>query len=214
LEAAQISLLWLDRSLSVERLPYQSIHGIVQGGTDPKLRTFSAKETCERACDGFSIGGLSVGEAQQEMLDTVSICTEILPLNKPRYLMGVGTPLDIVESVDRGVDMFDCVMPTRNARNGTLFTSLGRVQIRKSIYREVDDPIDPACKCHTCLHYSAAYLHHLFKAQEYTAMRLNTIHNLYYYLNLMKRIRQAIVQGEYAAFVRNFRTSNEAGSFS
>jgi queuine tRNA-ribosyltransferase len=209
-EAAKLTLAWLDRALKVERPAHQSLHGIIQGGTDPELRRFSTLETVARDCDGYSIGGLSVGEEPQAMYDAVEICTQDMPKDKTRYLMGVGTPIDLVENVYRGVDMFDCVMPTRNARNGSLFSTQGRIHIRKAKYKEVDEPIDPACDCYTCQHYSAAYLHHLFKCNEYLALRLNTIHNLRYYLNLMKRIRQAIAQDAFGPFYQTFRQGPEA----
>lgn len=209
-DAAIRSLAWLDRSKTVDLPESQSLHGIVQGGIDVNLRKFSAQETIERDCPGYSIGGLSVGEETNAMLDMVEVCNEILPIEKPRYLMGVGTPLDLVENVYRGVDMFDCVMPTRNARNGTLFSTVGRIQIKKVKYKEMDDPIDPNCSCYTCQNYSAAYLHHLFKADEYTAMRLNTIHNLHYYLHLMKRIRASILDGTFTTFYKDFKASPEA----
>jgi len=208
--AANRTLNWLDRSLKVQLRSHQSLHGIVQGGIDPKLRRFSAIETSQRDCMGYSIGGLSVGEEKNAMLDMVDICDEVLPEDKPRYLMGVGSPLDLVENVFRGVDMFDCVLPTRNARNGTLFTTLGKIHIKKVKYKTQNDPIDPNCMCRTCENYSAAYLHHLFKANEYTAMRLNTIHNLHYYLNLMKRMRDAILEGTFLAFYKRFKGSQES----
>ncbi|MEZ4820067.1 MAG: tRNA guanosine(34) transglycosylase Tgt [Bdellovibrionota bacterium] len=209
-DAAIKSLAWLDRSKTVLLPPTQSLHGIVQGGISAKLRKFSALETIQRDCSGYSIGGLSVGEESSAMLDMVDVCNEILPKDKPRYLMGVGTPLDLVENVYRGVDMFDCVMPTRNARNGTLFSTQGRIQIKKAVYKEQDDPIDPDCTCYTCQRYSAAYLHHLFKAGEYSAMRLNSIHNLHYYLTLMKRMRDAIVEGTFLQFYTSFKASIES----
>ena len=182
----------------------QNIFAIIQGGTDRAFREKSATELCQLDFDGFAIGGLSVGEANQEMYDTVEWTAQFMPTDKPRYLMGVGTPEDLVENVERGVDMFDCVMPTRNARNGTLFTSYGKVNIKSARYKEDDSPLDPECGCIVCQNYSKAYLNHLFRAREITYYRLATIHNLYYYLNLMKQMRQAILANGFAEFKREF----------
>jgi queuine tRNA-ribosyltransferase len=178
----------------------QNIFAIIQGGTDNAFREKSAKELCAMDYDGFAIGGLSVGEANQDMYDTVEWTTQFMPTDKPRYLMGVGTPEDLVENVSRGVDMFDCVMPTRNARNGTLFTSFGKVNIKKAEFTTDDGPIDPECECMVCKTYSRSYLRHLYRAREITYFRLGTIHNLYYYLNLMKEMREAILEGRFDAF--------------
>ena len=182
----------------------QNIFAIIQGGTDKAFREKSAKELCAMDYDGFAIGGLSVGEANQDMYDTVAWTTQFMPEEKPRYLMGVGTPEDLVENVARGVDMFDCVMPTRNARNGTLFTSFGKVNIKKAEYTTDEGPVDPECGCMVCQTYSRSYLRHLYRAREITYFRLGTIHNLYYYLNLMKEMREAIVAGEFEAFRESF----------
>ncbi|SFZ97415.1 tRNA-guanine transglycosylase [hydrothermal vent metagenome] len=187
----------------------QNIFAIIQGGTDKAFREKSAKELCAMDFDGFAIGGLSVGEANQDMYDTVEWTTPFMPEDKPRYLMGVGTPEDIVENVERGVDMFDCVMPTRNARNGTLFTSFGKVNIRKAIYTTDEGPIDPECECMVCKTYSRSYLRHLYRARELTYFRLGTIHNLYYYLNLMKQIRAAILEGKFKEFKEEFYAKRE-----
>ena len=145
-----------------------------------------------------------MGEANQDMYDTVEWTTQFMPEDKPRYLMGVGTPEDLVENVSLGVDMFDCVMPTRNARNGTLFTSFGKVNIKKAMYTIDEGPIDPECDCMVCQTYSRSYLRHLFRAREITYFRLGTIHNLYYYLNLMKEMREAITEGRFEAFKKEF----------
>jgi len=182
----------------------QNIFAIIQGGTDKAFREKSAKELCMMDYDGFAIGGLSVGEANQDMYDTVEWTTQFMPTNKPRYLMGVGTPEDLVENVYRGVDMFDCVMPTRNARNGTLFTSFGKFNIKAARYKEDELPIDLECKCMVCQTYSRAYLCHLFRAREITYFRLATIHNLYYYLDLMKQMREAILDENFIKFRENF----------
>ncbi len=182
----------------------QNIFAIIQGGTDKEFREKSARELCAMDFDGFAIGGLSVGEANQDMYDTVEWTTQFMPEDKPRYLMGVGTPEDLVENVYRGVDMFDCVMPTRNARNGTLFTSFGKVNIKSAQYKLDEAPVDPECGCMVCQTYSRAYLNHLFRAREITYFRLATIHNLYYYLNLMSKMREAIVEGRFEEFRREF----------
>lgn len=183
---------------------HQNIFAIIQGGTDKHFRTKSASELCALDFDGFAIGGLSVGEANQEMYDTVEHTTPYMPTDKPRYLMGVGTPEDLIENIDRGVDMFDCVMPTRNARNGTLFTSFGRVNIKGAAFKLDAQPIDPECDCLTCKRYSRAYMHHLFRSKELSYFRLASIHNLHYYLSLMKQARAAIVEDRYAQFKRDF----------
>jgi len=182
----------------------QNIFAIIQGGTDKAFREKSAKELCAMDYDGFAIGGLSVGEANQDMYDTVEWTTQFMPSDKPRYLMGVGTPEDLVENVSRGIDMFDCVMPTRNARNGTLFTSFGKVNIKKAEYTSDANPIDPECECMVCQTYSRSYLRHLYRAREITYFRLGTIHNLYYYLNLMKEMREAILEERFDVFKTEF----------
>jgi len=188
----------------------QNIFAIIQGGTDKAFREKSAKELCAMDYDGFAIGGLSVGEANQDMYDTVEWTTQFMPEDKPRYLMGVGTPEDLVENVSRGIDMFDCVMPTRNARNGTLFTSFGKVNIKKAEYTTDEGPIDPECGCMVCQTYSRSYLRHLFRAREITYFRLGTIHNLYYYLDLMKQMREAITEGRFESFKADFYKKRES----
>lgn len=182
----------------------QNIFAIIQGGTDKAFRAKSAKELCAMDFDGFAIGGLSVGEVNTEMYDTVEWTTQFMPTDKPRYLMGVGTPEDLVENVSRGVDMFDCVMPTRNARNGTLFTSFGKVTIKAKQYETDALPIDPECNCMVCQNYSRSYLRHLFRSHEITYFRLATIHNLYYYLDLMRQMREAILENRFEAFKTEF----------
>jgi len=185
----------------------QNIFAIVQGGIDQEFRKISASELCAMEdFDGFAIGGLSVGELNSQMYDTVEFTTAFIPRDKPRYLMGVGTPEDIVENVERGVDMFDCVMPTRNARNGTLFTSFGKLNIKGAKYILDSDPIDPECDCHTCQNYSRGYLNHLFRAKELTYFRLASLHNLHYYLSLMKQIREAILENRFQEFKKEFYT--------
>jgi queuine tRNA-ribosyltransferase len=182
----------------------QNIFAIIQGGTDKAFRTKSATELCALPYDGFAIGGLSVGEANQDMYDTVEHTTQYMPEDKPRYLMGVGTPEDLIENIERGIDMFDCVMPTRNARNGTLFTSFGKLNIKGAKYKEDEAPIDPECECITCKTYSRAYINHLFRSREIAYFRLATIHNLHYYLNLMKEVRQAILEDRFVEFKTEF----------
>lgn len=182
----------------------QNIFAIIQGGIDFEFRKISATELCELDYDGFAIGGLSVGEANQAMYDTVEFTTEFMPKEKPRYLMGVGTPEDLIENIDRGVDMFDCVMPTRNARNSSLFTTFGRVQIKSAKYKLDTLPIDEKCDCYTCQNYTRAYLHHLYRAKELTYFRLATIHNLHYYLTLMKEAREAILNKKWDEFKKEF----------
>jgi queuine tRNA-ribosyltransferase len=178
--------------------------GIVQGGTFPELRVKSAELTVSIGFDGYAIGGLSVGEPNQTMYEVVATTTPHLPPDRPRYLMGVGTPIDLVECVARGVDMFDCVLPTRNARNGQLFTSEGPLNIKNAQFSEDDGPVDPACSCYTCRTFSRAYLCHLFRAGEMTAGTLNTLHNLSFYLDTMRRIREAIAFGRFEDFRQRF----------
>ena len=182
----------------------QNIFAIIQGGTDREFREKSAKELCRLDFDGFAIGGLSVGESNQDMYSTVEWTTKFMPKDKPRYLMGVGTPEDLVESVARGVDMFDCVMPTRNGRNGTLFTSYGKINIKSAKFKLDKSPIDSECNCMVCKNYSKAYLNHLIRAKEITYFRLATIHNLYYYLNLMREMREAIIENRFSSFRDEF----------
>jgi len=175
--------------------PAQAQFGIIQGGTVPELRTLSVERTLAIGFEAYAIGGLSVGEPAETMYSVVSHTAPQLPADRPRYLMGVGTPLDIVEAVSRGVDLFDCVMPTRNARNGQLFTSEGRLTIKNARFADDGGPPDPACSCYTCRTHSRAYLRHLFVSGEIGAAVLNTIHNLRFYLDTMARVRQAIVFG-------------------
>jgi queuine tRNA-ribosyltransferase len=178
--------------------------GIVQGGTFPDLRRKSAELTVSIGFEGYAIGGLSVGEPNETMYDVVAQTTPYLPADQPRYLMGVGTPLDIVEAVARGIDMFDCVLPTRNARNGQLLTSEGPLNIKNTEFAEDDGPADPACGCYTCRNFSRAYLRHLYRAGEMTGGTLNTLHNLSFYLDTMRRIREAISFGRFEEFRQQF----------
>jgi len=185
--------------------PRQAQFGIVQGGVIPELREESARETVALRFEAYAIGGLSVGEPIDLMYDIVSQTTGWLPENRPRYLMGTGTPEDLVECVSRGIDLFDCVLPTRNARNGQLFTSQGRINIDNARFAEDDGPVDPACGCYTCRNFSRAYLRHLFNAREMNAGALNTLHNLNFYLDTIRRIREAIRFGRFESFRRTFQ---------
>lgn len=185
------------------QLPAQSsqlLFAIVQGGMHPDLRKRSAEQLIEIGFDGYAIGGLSVGEPNEVMYKILEEVVPILPEDKPRYLMGVGTPQDILEAVERGVDMFDCVLPTRNARHGHLFTSQGVIRIKREEFKEDFSPLDPECECYTCKHFTKAYLRHLHVAGEILGLRLNTMHNIAYYLNLMKQIRLAIEEGRFDEF--------------
>jgi queuine tRNA-ribosyltransferase len=182
-------------SLLLVTNPGQAQFGIIQGGTVPELRTLSVERTLAIGFEAYAIGGLSVGEPADTMYSVVAHTVPQLPADRPRYLMGVGTPLDIVEAVSRGIDLFDCVMPTRNARNGQLFTSEGRLAIKNARFADDAGPLDPACGCYTCRTHSRAYLRHLFVSGEIGAAVLNTIHNLRFYLDTMARVRQAIVFG-------------------
>ncbi len=184
--------------------PGQVQFGIVQGGVYADLRRESAASLADLDFPGYAIGGLSVGEPNEVMYDIVGGVAPHLPAEKPRYLMGVGTPADIVEAVDRGIDLFDCVMPTRNARNGQLFTRQGPLNIKNARFAEDDLPPDPECGCYTCTHFSRAYLRHLYVAGEMTGSILNTVHNVSFYLDTMRRIRQAISLGTFAAFKHDF----------
>ena len=187
--------------------PGQAQFGIVQGGVFQELRDASADATAALGFEGYAIGGLSVGEPVDVMYDVTRQTAARLPAGQPRYLMGAGTPQDLVECVARGIDMFDCVMPTRNARNGQLFTSEGRVNIKNARYAEDDGPLDPRCGCYTCRHHSRAYLRHLYLAGEMTAAALNTLHNLTFYLDLMRSIREAIAFRTFDNFRQEFLRS-------
>ena len=177
------------------------LFGITQGGFFKDLRRRSVEEICALDCDGFAIGGLSVGEGKAEMYDLLYHTAPLLPTDKPRYLMGVGTPLDIAHGIHAGVDMFDCVLPTRNARNGTLYTSLGKVNIKRKEYAEDYSPLDPACDCYTCRTFSRAYLRHLYVSKELLSFRLNSLHNLTHFLRLAREARRAVLENRCAAFL-------------
>jgi len=185
--------------------PGQAQFGIVQGGVHPALRTESVERTVAIGFDGYAIGGLSVGEPVEVMYEVIGHTAPLLPEDRPRYLMGTGMPDDLIESVARGVDLFDCVLPTRNARNGQLLTSRGPLAIKNARYAEDLSPPDPDCGCYTCRHFSRAYLRHLYLSGEMTAATLNTLHNLYFYLDTMRRIREAIVFGSFERLRQEFR---------
>jgi len=184
--------------------PGQMLFGINQGAIFPDLRIHNMKQIAELELDGYAIGGLAVGESHQEMYDTIELVEEHMPKDKPRYLMGVGTPSNIIEGVYRGMDFFDCVMPTRNGRHGHYFTWEGVLNINNAKYAEDDGPIDPQCDCPVCRNYSRAYIRHLLKAEEILAMRCGAIHNLYFYNNLMKKIRDELDKGTFLAFRDEF----------
>tara|TARA_B100001964_G_scaffold225488_1_gene273369 strand:- start:68 stop:1138 length:1071 start_codon:yes stop_codon:yes gene_type:complete len=190
----KLSSRWAARCKTAHQLESQSLFGIIQGGMYKDLRTQSTKEITEIGFPGYAIGGLSVGEEKNIMYDIAAHTAEYLPKNKPRYLMGVGTPEDLRQCSGMGVDMFDCVMPSRNARNGSLFTSQGKINIRNLQYKTDDSPLDPECACYTCKNYSRAYLRHLFIADEIFVMRLNTLHNISFYQKRMQSIRDAILE--------------------
>jgi queuine tRNA-ribosyltransferase len=200
----RLSLRWAQRSKTAHGDNPNALFGIVQGGMYEHLRQESIDGLIDIGFDGYAIGGLSVGEPKEEMMQTLDAIHRKMPVDKPRYLMGVGTPEDLVEAVRRGIDMFDCVMPTRNARNGHLFTTFGVVKIRNSQYEFDTNPIDESCICYTCQNYSRAYLRHLDKCKEMLGSRLNTLHNLHYYLNLMQELRDAIAKKELDIFVKRF----------
>ena len=216
-EAAQsmrMSLRWARRSrneFDAQENP-NALFGIVQGGMFEDLRDESLAGLNEIGFDGIAIGGLSVGEPKEDMMRVLQHIGPRLPAHKPHYLMGVGTPEDLVEGVNNGIDMFDCVMPTRNARNGWLFTRFGDVKIKNARYKNEDGPLDDSCGCYTCRNFSRAYLHHLHRAGEILGARLNTVHNLFYYLDLMRQARDAIDAGAFQAFRVRFHAERARGA--
>ena len=195
---------WAKRCLQVRRENDPALFAIVQGGVHRDLREKSVQTLVGMEFQGYAIGGLSVGEPRSTMLDVLKWTTPSLPVNSPRYLMGVGTPEDIIDGVMLGVDFFDCVLPTRNARNGSLFTSSGKISIKQAQYAEDEKPVDEACSCYTCRHYSRAYLRHLYLSKEILSSRLNTIHNLFYYINLLRKIREAIQEDRFLDFYQSY----------
>jgi queuine tRNA-ribosyltransferase len=204
---------WAKRCAAAQKTVDPALFGIVQGSTFPDLRRESAEGLVSLDLDGYAIGGLSVGEPSDVMLEVLEATVPLMPQRLPRYLMGVGTPVDIVDGVVRGVDMFDCVLPTRNARNGTLFTSFGSINIRNARYRDDPEPVDSACSCEVCSNYSRSYLRHLIQEKEIYGHRLSTIHNLAFYQRLMADLREAIREGKlstyYGQFLARMEDSND-----
>lgn len=208
-EATALTSRWARRCRNAQSETGQLLFGIVQGGMYPDLRKQAVGELMDIGFDGYALGGLSVGEPKELMLEMLAQTVPHLPGDYPVYLMGVGTPEDLVEGVYHGVDMFDCVMPTRNARNGMLFTSSGRLVIKNSRYRDDHRPVDEQCNCYTCRHYSRAYLRHLFQCHELLACQLNSIHNLHYYCSLMAAMRKAVFEDRFLEFRRAFYRQRE-----
>jgi len=204
-DALELTTRWAKRCKKAwEDNGENALFGIVQGGMMKDLREISADALVEIGFNGYAIGGLSVGEPKDIMLEMADYTLPRLPVSKPKYVMGVGTPEDLIELVALGADMFDCVIPTRNARNGQMFTKYGTINICNSRFKYDTEPIESGCKCYTCRNYSRAYLRHLYMAKELLAYRLNTIHNIYYYISLMKHMRRAICQGEFDEFRKDF----------
>ncbi len=203
-QSMELSLRWAVRSREAHGDNPSALFGIVQGGMHERPRAESLAGLTRIGFDGYAVGGLSVGEPEADRLRMLEFLSDKLPTDRPRYLMGVGTPSDIVAAVRRGIDMFDCVMPTRNARNGYLFTHQGIVKVRNAVNRTDEGPLDPLCDCYCCRNYSRAYLHHLDKCKEILGARLGTIHNLHYYQTLMRGLREAIAAGRLDGFVRDF----------
>jgi len=196
----ELTIRWAKRCKKAKNRKDQALFGILQGGIYPDLRREGAIRLIEIGFDGYALGGLSVGEEKDRMFEVIGVTAQLLPEEMPRYLMGVGTPEDLLDAVSMGMDIFDCVMPTRNARNGTLFTGSGKLIIKNARYKMDGNPIEPGCLCYTCKNYSRAYLRHLFMNEGLLALRLNTIHNLYFYLNLMREIRKAIAEDRFEGF--------------
>jgi queuine tRNA-ribosyltransferase len=201
---------WAERCRAAQRRTDQALYGIVQGGVFPDLRAQSAEFLSKLEFPGYAIGGLSVGESKAEMHQILEVVHPLLPRHKPRYLMGVGSPEDLFECVARGIDQFDCVLPTRIARNGAVFTHQGRINLRNARFARDKNPIEAGCQCYTCRTFSLAYLRHLLIAGEILALRLTTIHNLHFMLELMRRIRRSIMDGSFAAYKENFLANYQA----
>ena len=202
-ESIELTYRWAKRSFEA-RKSNNALFGIVQGAQFEDLRRLSAEMTTQIDFDGFAIGGLSVGETKEVMYEMVSVVSPLLPKEKPRYLMGVGDPLDLLNCIENGIDMFDCVLPTRNARNGSLFTFNGPVSIKQERYKEDPEPIDPDCQCEVCRNYSRAYLRHLYKANEILSSRLNTYHNLWFFKKFTEEMREAILEGRFVQYKKEF----------
>jgi queuine tRNA-ribosyltransferase len=205
----QRTLKWSRRCRESHRASHQALFGIVQGGMYSDLRQKGVEVLVEIGFDGYALGGLSVGENKESMARVIGETAPLLPENLPRYVMGLGMPRDMIEAVREGVDMFDCVLPTRNARNGMLFTRSGKMAIKNAKYAEDPSPIEPGCPCYTCRNYSRAYLRHLYFAEEILAFRLNTIHNLHFYLTFMGEMRQAIAEDRLDGFIQDFNSMGE-----
>jgi len=195
---------WAERCLRAHTRTDQALFGILQGGIFPELRRKSAEFLTSLGFPGYAIGGLSVGEPKEKTWETLDITVPLLPTDAPRYLMGVGAPEDLFEGVERGIDLFDCALPTRLARNGAVFTSRGRINLRKAEFAEDSAPIEEVCECYTCRRFSRAYLRHLLKAREILGLRLNTIHNVHFLTNLVRRIRESILDDSFSALKREF----------
>ncbi len=208
-ESMELSMRWARRCKDAHQDKPGALFGIVQGGMYPALRLESLQALTDIGFDGYAIGGMSVGEPKEEMWEVLDVLLPQMPADKPRYLMGVGTPADLVQAVQYGVDMFDCVMPTRNARNAYLFSSKGLLKLRNSRYRDDLNPIDENCDCYTCKTFSRSYLHHMDKCKEMLGAQLNTIHNLHYYQKLMRDLRGAIEQGTLADFAKSFQQDQQ-----
>lgn len=211
-KSMEMTSRWAERCKRAHGRSDQALFGIVQGGRFPDVRARSARDLREIGFDGFALGGLSVGEEKPVMYEIMEVCEPLLPTHQPRYIMGIGAPEDLVEAIYRGYDMFDCVMPTRNARNGMLFTSTGSISIKNARFAEDTGPIDPDCDCYVCRKYSRAYLRHLYRSGEILASRLNSYHNLYYYLTLMEQARAAIASGRFVSFRDEFYARRLANS--
>ena len=200
----ELTTRWAARCKEAHHREGQQLFGIIQGGMHHDLRARSLDDIRSIGFDGYALGGLSVGEEKEQMYGVMECCAPLMPLDSPRYIMGIGAPEDLIEAVWHGYDMFDCVMPTRNARNGMLFSRQGRINIKAKVYEEDEGPLDPECGCYVCRNYSRAYLRHLYRAGEILASHLNTYHNLYYYLDLMQRMRRAIQEDKFTAFRREY----------
>ncbi|MCX7990998.1 MAG: tRNA guanosine(34) transglycosylase Tgt [Proteobacteria bacterium] len=203
-KAVELTNDWAKKSIEIAKESGVTVFAIVQGSIYPDLRKKSAEFLVNLDFDGYAIGGLGIGEPKEEMWKMVEIVNEILPKDKPRYLMGIGKPEDFIEGIKLGVDMFDCVVPTRNARNGTLYTEKGKILVRREIYKKDQNPPDESCHCFTCKNYSLAYLRHLSNINEILGLRLNTIHNLTYYFHLINKIRKAIINQNVLSFTAEF----------
>ncbi len=219
-EAMERTTRWAKRCLNAfqtknpsQNPPSAVLFGIVQGGLHEKLRYQSAQTLQQCNFSGYALGGLSIGETPEQRYAISQFTTPLLPAHKPRYAMGIGTPEDLLMLVSHGIDMFDCVMPTRNARNGTLFTSQGKLNIKQQRFRQDPQPLDEYCQCQTCQHYSRAYLHHLFRCKEISALRLFTLHNLYFFQDLMQQIQEAISHQKFQTFQKNFLHRYQSQSF-